>query len=57
MKQQVHWLLGLVLVALATLSQAEPFTPSPATPAQLQAIREGGYVLFIRHGPHRHQPA
>jgi phosphohistidine phosphatase SixA len=51
MKQQVHWLLGLVLVALATLSQAEPFTPSPATPAQLQAIREGGYVLFIRHGP------
>lgn len=51
MNQQVRWLLGLALVALATLTQAEPFTPSPATAAQLEAIREGGYVLFIRHGP------
>ncbi|MET4000522.1 histidine phosphatase family protein [Marinobacterium sp. MBR-109] len=51
MKQQVRWLLGLALVVLTTLTRAEPFSPSPATMAQLEAIREGGYVLFIRHGP------
>lgn len=51
MNSPVRWLLGLVFLALPLLSQAEPFSPSPATPAHLNAIREGGYVLFIRHGP------
>ena len=51
MKQQVHRLLGLALLLLATLTQAAPFSPTPATLEDLAAIREGGYVLFIRHGP------
>jgi len=48
---QLHRLLALVFVVLATTAKAEPFSPSPATQAQFEAIKQGGYVLFIRHGP------
>jgi len=51
MQPQVHSLLGLALLLLTTLTQAAPFSPTPATASDLAAIREGGYVLFVRHGP------
>lgn len=45
-------LLFAVLMLCAALVQAqERFQPKPATAEQLAAIQEGGYVLFIRHGP------
>ncbi|WP_417581111.1 histidine phosphatase family protein [Nitrincola sp.] len=46
------WLPILVLACSGMLAYAaDEFAPSPATPEQLNLIREGGYVLFIRHGP------
>lgn len=52
-----HAVLGLV--ALAGLAGARPaaaqppahFVETPATRATLDALREGGFTLYLRHGP------
>lgn len=45
-------LLILLIVSLGMFAHAaDEFMPTPATPEQLNQVRAGGYVLFIRHGP------
>lgn len=51
MGHRLHWLLGFTFIVFSTFIQAAPFSPSPATVEQLEAVRAGGFVLFIRHGP------
>jgi len=50
------WLLGLInaLVALATAAQGMAATDAPRSnpnaPVRAEALRRGGYVIFVRHG-------
>ena len=44
-------LMMLFVCSGACVNAAEDFKPVSATPDHLSQIQEGGYVLFIRHGP------
>lgn len=50
MKTGIRCVLLLMSLMLSS-SWAEEFELQPATLEHLHAMREGGYVLFIRHGP------
>lgn len=41
----------LLTFILSSVQATEDFVITPATKYHLQMIQEGGYVLFIRHGP------
>ncbi|QEW08138.1 histidine phosphatase family protein [Nitrincola iocasae] len=49
----MHRLLLFLVFACSGVfaNAADEFTLNPATSEQLNKLREGGYVLFIRHGP------
>ncbi|KAA0875887.1 histidine phosphatase family protein [Nitrincola tapanii] len=51
-----HWFLRslLSLVCLSPVwafAEQPDFTLIPATPELLESVKQGGYVLFLRHGP------
>ena len=51
-----NWLLALCVVCgsigstLAATADASPFTEYPITPALVRELRQGGFVLYMRHG-------
>ncbi|HIJ78943.1 MAG: histidine phosphatase family protein [Desulfobulbaceae bacterium] len=54
-----RWLKYLLALALtmtlapnhSTAADEQPFTPKAATPETISQLREGGFVLYMRHGP------
>jgi phosphohistidine phosphatase SixA len=42
--------LGWVGTVAAAAPEAPPFNEYPATPALLRELRQGGFVLYVRHG-------
>ena len=46
-----HLLLLLLISFFAVTSLAEEFTVIPASYQDIERVRDGGFVLFLRHGP------